>query len=193
LSVCRVGSGVEVRAAGALPEFYDEVVIAAHSDEALAMLADPSPEERAALSAVRYQSNEAVLHADARVMPRRRAAWSSWVYTGERGGAADRISLSYWMNRLQPIPLDDPMFVTLNPVRPIRDDLVYDTVTFRHPLYDGAAVAAQGAIRGMNGARNTWFCGAWMRDGFHEDGFASAVDVVAAMEARDAAATADAA
>jgi hypothetical protein len=183
-SIRRIGAGVEVRAQGALPEIYDDVVIAAHSDEALALLADPSPAERAALSAIRYQPNHAVLHADPRVMPTRRAAWSSWVYTEERGHSADRISLSYWMNRLQPIPQDDPMFVTLNPVRPIRDDLVYDAVTFRHPLYDTAAIAAQGAIRAMNGAQNTWFCGAWMRDGFHEDGFASAVDVVAAMDRR---------
>jgi predicted NAD/FAD-binding protein len=80
--------------------------------------------------------------------------------------------------------MDDPMFVTLNANQAIREDLIYDQVTFRHPVYDMAALAAQTDIRAMNGARGTWFCGAWMRNGFHEDGFASAVDVVTAMQAR---------
>lgn len=184
-SVRRIGAGVEVRARGGTPELFDAVVLAAHSDQTLRMLADASPAERAALSAIRCQPNEAVLHADARLMPRRRAAWASWVYTEDRGACPDRISVSYWMNSLQPIPHDDPMFVTLNPVRPIREELVYDSVTFHHPLFDTAALAAQAALRAMNGARNTWFCGAWMRNGFHEDGFASAVDVVTAMEDRE--------
>jgi predicted NAD/FAD-binding protein len=90
------------------------------------------------------------------------------------------------MNSLQPIPKDDPLFVTLNATQPIREDLIHDVVTFRHPVYDRAALAAQGTIRAMNGTHNTWFCGAWMRNGFHEDGFASAVAVVEAMRALQA-------
>ena len=87
------------------------------------------------------------------------------------------------MNNLQPIPKDDPLFVTLNGTDRTRPDKIYDQVTFRHPVYDAKALAAQKAIRTMNGSQNTWFCGAWMRNGFHEDGFASAVDVVQAMTA----------
>ena len=181
--VRRVAGMVEVRAHGGEWEPFDDVVFATHSDDTLALLADPSPEERAALGAVRYQPNRAVLHADPAQMPRNRKCWSSWVYV-EGPDRTDRIGLTYWMNSLQPIPLDDPLFVTLNATTPIREDLIHDEVTFRHPVYDTAALAAQGAVRAMNGTRNTWFCGAWMKNGFHEDGLASAVDVVDAMAVR---------
>lgn len=179
--VRRRPGGAEVRAAGGLWEPFDEVILATHADDTLRLLSDATGPERRALKAVRYQPNIAVLHADAGVMPRRRRAWSSWNYAEAAGGASDRIDLTYWMNSLQPIPRDDPMFVTLNPTRPIRDDLVYDTAAFRHPVYDLAALSAQAALRALNGANATWFCGAWMRNGFHEDGLASALDVVAAM------------
>jgi predicted NAD/FAD-binding protein len=175
--VRRTAFGAEVRCHAGEWEHFDEVVLASHADDTLALLADADPQERAALGGIRYQPNQAVLHADPNVMPRRRAAWSSWVYTEERGAARDRISLSYWMNNLQPIPQDDPMFVTLNPVRPIREAFVYDSTVFRHPVYDTATLAAQHAVGQLNGRRSTWFCGAWMKNGFHEDGFASAVDV----------------
>jgi uncharacterized protein len=177
----RVPGGVELRQHGGDWELFDEVVLAVHSDAALAMLSDPSEHERAALSAIRYQDNHAVLHADASIMPRRRKVWSSWTYIENSAVDTDQISLSYWMNSLQPIPKDDLHIVTLNSTRPIRDDLIYDTNTFRHPVFDVAAFKAQETLKAMNGDRNTWFCGAWMRNGFHEDGFASAVDVVTAM------------
>ncbi len=180
----RMENGVMIRAAGGEWQAFDAVVLATHSDDALALLADATGAERAALGAVRYQANEAVLHADASLMPRSRKVWSSWVYAEPAGARADKIDLTYWMNSLQPIPADDPLFVTLNSNRPIRADLIHDTVTFRHPVYDTQAVAAQAAIRTMNGTGNTWFCGAWMGSGFHEDGFKSAVDVVAAMQSR---------
>lgn len=168
-------------------EVFDEVVFATHSDDSLRLLSDPGPEERAALSAIGYQPNHAVLHADPSVMPRSRKVWSSWNYVEAAGPRPDRIDLTYWMNSLQPIPQDDPLFVTLNGTLPIRDDLIHDTVTFRHPVFDLAALAAQKTLRAMNGQRRTWFCGAWMRNGFHEDGFASALDVVTAMETARAA------
>jgi predicted NAD/FAD-binding protein len=133
---------------------------------------------------VRYQPNEAVLHSDPSVMPKRKAVWASWVYVEPAGPKPERIDLTYWMNSLQPIPKDDPLFVTLNSNQPIREDLIHDTVTFRHPVYDMGAFRAQEQLRRMNGAHDTWFCGAWMRNGFHEDGFASALDVVGAMRAR---------
>lgn len=189
-AIRREGGQVHVRAQGAEWEVFDEVILATHSDDSLAMLTDPSPEEHAALSAVRYQPNEAVLHADPSLMPRRRKAWASWAYTEAAGQRPDRVSLSYWMNSLQPIPQDDPLFVTLNPVRPIREDLIHDTATFRHPVYDLPALRAQAAVRGFNGARSTWYCGAWMKNGFHEDGMASAVEVAEAIAARRAAAAA---
>jgi predicted NAD/FAD-binding protein len=183
-AVRRDGMGVEVRTRGGEWEGFDEVVFATHSDTTLSLLSDANGVERAALSAIRYQPNEAVLHADTSLMPKRRAAWASWVYSEERGVRPDRIGVSYWMNSLQPIPLNDPMFVTLNPTRAIREDLIYDQVSFAHPVYDVAALAAQSTMRAINGQNRTWFCGAWMRNGFHEDGLASAVDVVEAMAAR---------
>ena len=111
-------------------------------------------------------------------MPKRRKVWSSWVYCEAEGKASDKIDLTYWMNSLQPIPQDDPMFVTLNSTRSIREELIYDTTTFRHPVFNIEALQAQSDIRATNGTNRTWFCGAWMKNGFHEDGFASAVDVV---------------
>lgn len=182
--ILRQENGVMIRTHGGDWELFDELVMATHSDDSLALLSDATPAERAALGAVRYQPNEAVLHADESLMPLRKKCWSSWVYCEPAGLRPEKIDLTYWMNRLQPIPLNDPMFVTLNSNRPIREELIYDQVTFRHPVYDLAALNAQGEIRAMNGMNNTWFCGAWMRNGFHEDGFASAVDVVQAMKAR---------
>ena len=180
----RAGNGVMIRARGGEWEAFDAVVMATHSDDALALLSDPTDAERRALGAVRYQANEAVLHADASLMPRARKVWSSWVYAEPAEARGDKIDLTYWMNSLQPIPADDPLFVTLNSNRPIRADLIHDTVTFRHPVYDLQALAAQGQIRALQGANNTWFCGAWLGSGFHEDGFKSAVDMVGAMQSR---------
>ncbi|MFN3723054.1 MAG: NAD(P)/FAD-dependent oxidoreductase [Paracoccaceae bacterium] len=184
--VRREDGRVHVRAKGAEWEAFDEVIFATHSDDALSLLADASLAERAALSAVRYQPNEAVLHCDESLMPKLRKTWSSWAYVEPTGGPGERIDLTYWMNSLQPIPMDDPHFVTLNSNRAIREECVYDSVTFRHPVYDSAALAAQGAMRVMNGTANTWFCGAWMKNGFHEDGIGSAVEVVEAMRHRSA-------
>jgi uncharacterized protein len=180
----RPDAAVEVRARGGDWEAFDEVVFATHSDDSLRLLADATPYERAALGALRYQPNEAVLHSDCSLMPRRRKVWSSWVYSEDRFKRSPGIDLTYWMNSLQPIPLDDPHFVTLNTTRPIREELIHDVTTFRHPVYDVAAIQAQELVRAMNGTANTWFCGAWMRNGFHEDGFASAVEVAEAMACR---------
>ena len=181
------GPGVTVRAGGA-PQDFDEVILATHSDDSLRLLADPSEDEAAALGAVKYQPNDAVLHADPRVMPKRRVTWSSWNYVEHPGHTAGPIDLTYWMNSLQPIPESDPHFVTLNSRIEIDERLVYDRVTFRHPVYDLGALAAQKRIAAMNGTRNTWFCGAWMKNGFHEDGYGSAMDVVAGLTRTGAAA-----
>ncbi len=185
-SVRRTPMGAEVRMEGGDWQAFDDVVFATHSDDTLRLLADPSPQERAGLGAIAYQPNHIVLHADASIMPKRRQVWSSWNYTETADKQSDRIDLTYWMNSLQPIPQDDPHFVTLNSTRPIRDDLIYDTVTLRHPVYDLAALQAQKDIAALNGTQNTWFCGAWMKHGFHEDGLSSAVDVVEAIGKRSA-------
>ncbi|WP_425093929.1 NAD(P)/FAD-dependent oxidoreductase [Tropicimonas sp. S265A] len=184
VGVQRVAGGALVRTEGGEWETFDDVVFATHSDTTLSLLADSSEAERTALGGIKYQPNEAVLHADASLMPNRKACWSSWNYCEQKGGSTDKIDLTYWMNSLQPIPKDDPMFVTLNSTRPIREELIYDTVSFSHPVYDLAAQNGREAIRSMQGMRNTWFCGAWMKNGFHEDGLASAFDVAEAIKAR---------
>jgi len=182
--VTRGVDGVQVKAQGADPERFDEVIFATHSDITLRLLADPTEAERRALGAVRYQTNDAVLHCDTDFMPKRRKTWSSWAYTERGPQDRDRISLSYWMNSLQPIPKDDPIFVTLNANHPVREDCIYDTYSFAHPVYDMAALEAQEAVRALNGMNRTWFSGAWLHSGFHEDGFKSAVDVARAMDVR---------
>ncbi len=186
----RLAEGVEVRVQGGDWEGFDEVVIAAHSDDALRLLSDADETERRDVGAITYQPNDIILHADASVMPRRRAVWSSWNYTEARVKRVGQIDLTYWMNSLQPIPQDDPHFVTLNTTRPIREALIYDQVTLRHPVYDLEAVAAQSRVRAGNGRRNTWFCGAWMRHGFHEDGLSSGLEVAEAICAKAAQAVA---
>ncbi len=177
-SVTRDASKVTVRGTTFLPETYDQVIFACHADQTLAMLADATDDERAALGAVRFQPNRAVLHRDPAVMPRRRRCWSSWVYrTDTAGGQGASVGVSYWMNRLQNIPEDDPLFVSLNPEIAIRDEAIYDETTFRHPVFDRAALDAQRRIAAMQGQRRSWFAGAWLRNGFHEDGFATALRI----------------
>lgn len=177
-AVRRTGAGAQVKLWGGDWETFDEIVLATHSDDSLRLLSDASPEEQRALGAIAYQPNEVVLHADAGLMPKSRKVWASWVYTEDENKRSDQIDLTYWMNSLQPIPSDDPHFVTLNSKRTIREELIYDQTTFRHPVYDLGALAAQDEVKTFNGSNHTWFCGAWMKNGFHEDGLASAVDVV---------------
>lgn len=176
--VRRVKFGVEVKTWGGEWEQFDEVIFATHSDDTLAMLTDAKPQEKQSLGAIKYQPNDITLHADENLMPKRRSTWASWVYTEDSNAKSNQIDLTYWMNSLQPISMDDPHFVTLNTKRTIREELIYDQVTLRHPVYDLGALAAQKEIALLNGSDNTWFCGAWMRNGFHEDGLASAYEVV---------------
>jgi predicted NAD/FAD-binding protein len=179
--VARDDTGVAVRAEGAETERFDQVVLACHSDQALALLQSPTALERQLLGAIRYRPNRAVLHRDAGQMPRRRACWSSWVYrtSGRPGGG---IGVTYWMNRLQNIPENDPLFVTLNPSDPIPQDAIYDETSFHHPVLDEPAIRAQDGIAAIQGRNRTWFAGAWLRNGFHQDGLASAVRIARRME-----------
>lgn len=159
---------------------FDEIILAVHADQSLKILGDDARKsESMALSAVRYQPNTAVLHADPSQMPKRRSCWASWAYQSQEGA----IGVTYWMNRLQGIYEGDPLFVTLNPTRTIRDDLVYDCVEFSHPVFDQHALRGQQVIRDIQGQNRTWFAGAWNRHGFHEDGIASAMRIVTAMNA----------
>lgn len=165
-------------------ETYDQVVFACHADEALALLGDPTPQEATLLGAFRYQKNRAVLHKDISLMPKRRACWASWVYHADGSATEPAISVSYWMNNLQGIDPACPLFVTLNPSRPIAPEHVFDEHLFDHPVFDEAAIAAQPGIRAIQGAQGTWFCGAHLGHGFHEDGLRSAVAVAEGLGAR---------
>lgn len=157
------------------PEEFDQVVFACHADMALSLLASPSPDEHRALGGIGFQDNHMTLHRDTSVMPKRRRCWASWVYKDTPNAAEDTpLGATYWMNRLQNIPETDPLFVTLNGAQTIRDEDIYDTCTFRHPVFDHRALQAQGEIDALQGQNCTWFTGAWLRNGFHEDGFASA-------------------
>lgn len=127
-----------------------------------------------------------ILHRDTNQMPQRRAVWSSWVYKADVTKPEPAIGVTYWMNRLQNIPESDPLFVSLNPSRAVPDELVYDQKVFRHPLFDEAALTAQRQLTDMQGQNNTWFAGAHTRNGFHEDGFASAVRIARLMDRQTA-------
>jgi len=175
--VTRDERGVTVTDTAGHAERFDEVVFASHGDEALHLLTDADDHERAVLSNFRYQPNVAVLHRDVSVMPKSKNCWASWVYSSDGSLAEPRLSVTYWMNLLQGIPNETPLFVTLNPRTPIAPDKVFDTHVFDHPVFDHAAMAAQAKVQAMQGRRGTWFCGAHLRHGFHEDGLASAVHV----------------
>lgn len=176
--VTRDARGVTLKTPGQDSKRFDEVVFACHSDQALNILGQTATAaERAALGAIRYQSNTAVLHCDHGQMPKRRSCWSSWAYRSQDGG----VGVTYWMNRLQNIPESDPLFVTLNPTRPIAAEKIYDKVAFAHPVFDQAALQAQRDLRTLQGQNNSWFVGAYNRHGFHEDGIASAMRIVRMM------------
>jgi predicted NAD/FAD-binding protein len=175
VSVRREAGGVWVRDAQGRSDRYDDVVIATHGDEALAMLEDPSAEERALLGAFRYAKNHAVLHTDAAFMPRREPLWASWNYVGDNpeGGCV----VTYWMNKLQSIESREQIFLTLNPrTMPREETILYET-NYDHPLFDAAAIRAQEQLWSLQGVRNTWFCGAHFGAGFHEDGLQAGLAV----------------
>jgi predicted NAD/FAD-binding protein len=175
VAVKRHRFGVTIQTKDIQETGFDDIILACHSDQALAILGqDASEAETTALSAIRYQPNKAVLHCDTSQMPKRRACWSSWVYRSQKGD----IGVTYWMNKLQNIPDDDPLFVTLNPSTEIPEDKIYDTVEYAHPVFDKPALRAQKSIRAMQGNNRTWFAGAYNRNGFHEDGIASAMRIV---------------
>jgi predicted NAD/FAD-binding protein len=190
--VRRRSDHVEIDSVAASAERFDEVVLACHSDEARSLLADPSPEEAALLGSVLFQSNRVVLHTDNRLMPGRRRAWSAWNYLAARDASAETpVSVTYWINALQPLPFRTPVLVTLNPPFEPRRDAVLAEFEYSHPLVKSAAVSAQRRFAHLQGTRRTWYAGAWLGQGFHEDGLASAHDVVRGITAREALAAAE--
>ena len=155
---------------------FDQVVIAAHADQALAMLGQPDAEERRLLGAFAYSRNDTVLHSDAALMPQRRRVWSAWNFLEGRDDSAGP-AVTYWMNRLQQLNTAQPLLVTLNPHTPPDPALVHWQGTYTHPLFDAAAVRAQRELWSLQGRHNTWFCGAYFGAGFHEDGLQAGLAV----------------
>lgn len=180
-SISRRPDGVEVDARGV--DRFDAVVIATHADTALAMLAAPSARERRLLGAIRYAPSVAYLHSDASLMPRRRAAWAAWNYLAETGGDR-RLAVTYWMNQLQPLGDAPALFVTLNPPRPPRADLIHARLAYRHPQFDVAAMTAQKKLWSLQGVDRVWYCGAYLGSGFHEDGLQAGLAVAEQLGAR---------
>lgn len=182
----RSADGVRL-ATDAGTEHFDHVVIATHSDQSLALLGGgASPAEAAVLGAIRYQANHAVLHTDAGVLPRRPSAWAAWNY--ERAAAGEResgrVCLHYLLNKLQPLPWEQPVVVSLNPVREIQRSQVMAEYDYDHPVLDLAAIRAQAEVPALQGQRNTWFAGAWMSYGFHEDGLKAGLAAAEGLRAR---------
>ena len=185
-SVQPAGEAAFVHEDGGVARRFDRVVIAAHADQALAMLQAPTPQERRVLGGVAYQPNLAVLHRDPALMPRRRRVWSSWNYMGDTRQAESgrSVSVTYWMNRLQGLDPSVPLFVSLNPLRSPRPELTLAAFDYHHPIFDTAALAAQAELPSIQGVRNIWFCGSWCGYGFHEDALASGLAAAEALGVR---------
>ena len=180
-SVTRRAGKVIVHSAGSGAETFDCIFIASHSDQALRMLSDASGAEREVLGAIPYQANEAILHTDRSLMPRRKLAWAAWNYhlPQQDSGPA---SVTYHLNRLQGLECDEQYFVTLNGDRRIREGAIISRASYEHPVFNTESVAAQRRLCEINGVRQTWFCGAYWRNGFHEDGVVSALNALADFE-----------
>jgi uncharacterized protein len=162
-------------------ESFDHAVLACHSDQALALLADAGAPERGLLGQIRYQPNRAYLHTDPALMPRRRRAWAAWNYLSDGNPEAPSVSVTYWLNRLQPLPFATPVLVSLNPLQAPADAQLMQTFDYEHPIFDTAAILAQGRLSSIQGVRNTWFAGAWTGYGFHEDALISGERVAEAI------------
>ncbi|MCF8167792.1 MAG: FAD-dependent oxidoreductase [Rhodoferax sp.] len=174
----RSAQGVQVVVNGQT-EHFDKVVLATHSDQSLALLADATAAERSTLGAIRYQPNRAVLHTDTSVLPKSRRAWAAWNYerSADRRQHRARVCLHYLINLLQPLPFAQSVVVSLNPVQEIDARHVHGSFDYQHPVFDVAAIAAQQRVPELQGHHHTYFCGAWTGYGFHEDGLKSGLDV----------------
>ena len=184
--IARDAAGVSITASGQT-ERFDKVVLACHSDQALALLAAPSAQERAVLGAIRYQPNRAVLHTDTSVLPKNQRAWAAWNYQRPPTAAASQndahVCLHYLLNRLQPLPFAQPVLVSLNPSIDIDTSKVHGVFDYAHPVFDVAAIQAQRQLPGLQGLQHSYFCGAWTGYGFHEDGLKSGLAVAQLLKA----------
>lgn len=183
LQVARDTEGVRVVTAGAI-EHFDAVVFACHSDQALALLGgEASADEREVLGAIRYQPNHAVLHTDSTVLPTSRRAWAAWNYerSPHASQEATQVCLHYLLNRLQPLPVEQPVVVSLNPQRDIDPRQVVGSYEYAHPVFDLAAIRAQARVPGLQGRHHSFFAGAWTGYGFHEDGLKSGIRAAQAL------------
>jgi uncharacterized protein len=156
-------------------EVFDHVVVACHSDQTLSLIGDLTAGEKTLLQAIPYQANMAYLHTDEALMPKRRKAWAAWNYLSEKRGSDQEqsVSVTYWMNRLQPLPLSTQVFVSLNPITAPRADKVIKKIAYSHPVFELGSTQAQALLPDLQGTKNTWYAGAWTGYGFHEDGFRS--------------------
>ncbi|MGN6208789.1 NAD(P)/FAD-dependent oxidoreductase [Asticcacaulis sp.] len=180
--VTRGPKGVVLHDQNGVSHLFDQVVFATHADVTLKMLADATVDEIETLGAFTYTPNEVVLHTDAAFMPKRRAAWSSWNYMGERSASNEQqLCVTYWMNLLQVLKTDRNYFVTLNPTHAVDPAKVIKRIVFEHPLFNARAIAAQGRLADLQGQNHSWFCGAYFGSGFHEDGLQSGLAVAEAI------------
>ena len=185
VDVRRLGTAVEVTDAAGHSDRFDDVVIAAHADQALAMLGDADDAERSVLGAFSYTDNTAVLHTDVGLMPKRRRVWASWNYIGDTSsGEETQLCVSYWMNRLQNLDPAHPIFVTLNPGRPVAEGHLIEAIHYTHPLFDMAALSAQSRLPQLQGRGGVWFCGSYFGYGFHEDALQAGLSVAEAVGGR---------
>lgn len=178
----RIETGITLTTENGSTEEFDHVIIATHSNQALKMLSDPSAQEKHLLGSIRYKKNRALLHMDSALMPRRERAWASWNYIStEPENDTHLACLTYWMNSLQNIDKDFPIFVTLNPQHDPDSSRVIEAIDYEHPIFDQAALDAQEKLWELQGCNRTWYCGAYFGYGFHEDGLQSGLAVAEAL------------
>ena len=176
--IVRHVAGVQV-VTDAGTELFDKVVLATHSNQSLAMLESPSDAQKRALSAIRYQPNRAVLHTDTSVLPQKKIAWAAWNYERAEQTSCEtsQVCLHYLLNMLQPLPFKQSVVVSLNPIKEIARSQIMAEFDYAHPVFDLAAIRAQGEVDALQGQHNVYFCGAWTGYGFHEDGLKSGLKV----------------
>ena len=176
-AVRKRGGQIQLTHAGGI-DTYDQVVLACHSDQAQALLGNSMPQLDEQLAHLAYQMNYAVLHSDARVLPTRRSLWSAWNYQAGGGTLSERpVTVNYLINQLQPLPVQSPVIVSLNPTQCIDSAAILGEYHYSHPVFTREARQAQQALQALNGREGVWLAGAWMGYGFHEDGLNSAIDV----------------
>jgi uncharacterized protein len=165
---------IEILSAGKT-QVFDQVILACHSNQSLELLDDATSDERSVLSSIPYQPNTAYLHTDENLMPKRKSAWAAWNYLSEKRGVEQEqsVSVTYWCNRLQPLPFKTPVFVSLNPITAPSPEKIIQTIAYEHPIFDMRSAQGQADLVNIQGTKNTWYAGAWTGYGFHEDGFRS--------------------